>query len=268
MNISSAYSLSGLAEVQANSLGKTLSTSSVGKTADKNSEMALSEQLVIHKSSLSQGLESMNSGIAVSIPLQEAGLAAQTGLLQNIKKEALNALNEVDSPEAKEDSKQEIEKNLDRFDTIAETTSYKGEKLLVTRGDVSDDLSISTDDTIIEMSKADTKGVSETLRGYLPYFSSNSSAIDNMLNDIDTGIDQLSVYSSEFETASNSFMANAKAKMNEESQALEEKSNRKRDIDYEKEVSEFSKDNLLNQLGHMIKTQANTVQERSVPLLS
>lgn len=264
MNIDSSYNINSLSNVQTNSVEKLSTASSINKTADDASGLVISDQLSIQKSSLSQGLENMNSGIAMSSIAQSA-IANQKELLENIKTDLIQAMSDTTSDEGKDAIKEQITKNLDQYDQIASSTNYNGEKLLVTKGDASDDISIVGDDSIIDMSKADTKSLSDTLRGYLSNF--DSGAMDNMLNDINTAHSKLDSYASDFGSASNAFKSTANNYMSAEKEMANAKSTIK-DVDYAKEVSDFSKNNLLTQIGYLMQTQANPVQSRSVPLIS
>ncbi len=268
MDISTSYNtnIQGLVGVQSNSLEKISSALAINKASDDASGLQIADQLGLQKSSLAQSIENMNSGIAMS-SIAQSGISSQKELLENIKTETLKAMSATTSDEGRDAIANQISKYVEQYEQIAGSTNYNGQSLLKTSGDVTDDLSIATDSSIIEMSKADTMSISDKLKSFLADFSTNPDSMNGIISTVDNGIDQLASYASDFGSAMNAFASNARNSMTTEKELATAQSTIM-DIDYAKEVSSFSKTNLQSQIGLIMQTQANAVQSRSINLLS
>ncbi|MEA3288725.1 MAG: flagellin [Campylobacterota bacterium] len=266
MDINTSYNIQGLSGVQANSLEKIGSALAVNKAADDASGLAISDNLGLQKSSLTQSIENMNSGIAMSM-IAQGGMREQESLLENIKTETLKSMNGTMSQDDRSAIAEQISKYIQEYERISESTNYNGQKLLETQGDTTDDISIVSDDSIIEMSKADTKSISEKLKSFMSDFATNSESRDGLLDAINEGMDQLAVYASDYGSAQNQFESYARNAMSTEKEIASAKSTIL-DIDYSKEVSDFSKTNLQTQIGYLMQTQANALQAKNIALLS
>jgi flagellin len=252
--------------VQSSSLEKLSSALAVNRASDDASGLAIADKLGVQKSSLAQSIENMNSGIAMSSIAQD-GISSQKEILENIKTETLKAMNATTSDEGRAAIANQISKYIDQYEQISSSTTYNGQKLLEASGDATDDISIVGDGSIIQMARADTKSVSDTLRTFMSDFTTNSDSMSGMLQAVDSGINQLGTYASNFGSASNAFASNARNSMVTEKEIASAQSTIL-DIDYGKEVSNFSKTNLQSQIGLIMQTQANAVQSRSINLLS
>jgi flagellin len=268
MDINTSYNtnIQGFIGVQSNSLEKLSSALAINKASDDASGLAIADKLGLQKSSLTQTVENMNSGIAMS-SIAQGGISSQKELLENIKTETLKAMNGTTSEEGRDAIANQISKYIDQYEQVANSTNYNGQSLLKTTGDATDDLSIVGDDTIIEMSKADTMSISDTLKSFMSDFSTNKASMDGLLDAVDNGIDQLASYASDYGSAMNSFASNARNSMTTEKELASAESTIM-DIDYAKESADFNKTNLMSQIGMIVQSQANAVQSRVVSNLS
>ncbi|MEA3383393.1 MAG: flagellin [Campylobacterota bacterium] len=268
MDINTSYnpSIQGLVGAQSNSLERIGSALAINSASDDASGLAIADQLGLQKSSLSQSIDNMNSGIAMS-NIAQSGISNQQDLLENIKTETLKAMNGTTSADGREAIANQINKYIDQYEQISDSTNYNGQTLLQTAGDTTDDLSVVGEDSIIEMSKADTKSISDQLRSFMSDFTSNPNSMSGMLDAVDNGMNQLASYASDFGSASNAFASNARNSITTEKELASAQSTIM-DIDYSKEVSDFSKTNLQTQIGLIMQTQANAVQSRNINLLS
>lgn len=267
MNIDSsyvnAYDISG---IQQSSLERIGSALAINKASDDPAGSAIGSALGVEKSALSQSVENMNSGIALS-NIAQGGLSQQQELLETIKTETLKANNGTMSEEDREIIGQQINKYIEQYDNIANSTTYNGNTLLKTDDTASDDISIVDNESTIEMEKADTTSISDSLKALMSDFSTNVNSRNSLLETLDQGINELSSYQSDFGSASNALEASARNSISTETQIATAQST-VMDIDYSKEVNDFSKTNLLSQIGLMMQSQANAVQGRSINLLS
>lgn len=267
MNVDSsyvnAYDISG---IQQNSLERIGSALAINKASDDPSGLTIGTSLGIEKSSLSQAVENMNSGIAMS-NIAQSGLSSQQDILQNIHTETLKAMNGTMTVDDKDIIAQQINKYIEQFDTIANTTTYNGTTLLKTDGSTNDDISIVDKAATISMEKSDTLSITDTLKSLLSDFTTNSDSVTTMLDTLDQGMNDLASFQSDFGSAANAMESSARNSISTEKEIATAQST-VMDIDYSKEVSSFSKTNLLSQIGLMMQTQANAVQGRNISLLS
>ncbi len=267
MNINSSYTnLQSINDVQSTSLEKIGTALAINKASDDASGLAIADALGLQKSSVSQSLENMNSGIAMS-NIAQSGISSQKELLENIKTETLKAMNGTTSQDGREAIQNQISKYLDQYEAIASSTTYNDTSLLKTTGDSSDDVSIANGDSNISMEKVDTTSISDSLKSFLGDFATNSSSMQNMLNAVDQGMTKLATYASDFGSASNAMESSARNSISTEVELAKAQSTIM-DIDYSKEVSDFSKTNIMSQMGLIMQTQANAIQQRNIDLLS
>ena len=267
MNINSSYvNAYDIGGIQQNSLEKIGNALAINKASDDAAGLAIGTKLGVEKSSLSQAVENMNGGIAMS-NIAQAGLSKQEELLENIKTETLKAMNGTMNQDDKEIIGQQINKYIEEFENIANTTNYNGTSLLKTDGTSSDDISIADKESIIEMEKSDTTSISDTLKSLMSDFTTNPNSMTSMLNTVDQGITQISSFQSDFGSAANAMESSARNSISTEKEIASAQSTIM-DIDYSKEVSSFSKNNLLSQIGLVMQTQANAIQGRNISLLS
>ena len=84
MNINSSYtSLQNINDLQSTSLEKIGTALAINKAADDASGLAIADALGLQKSSVSQSLENMNSGIAMG-NIAQSGIASQQDILENL----------------------------------------------------------------------------------------------------------------------------------------------------------------------------------------
>ena len=98
-------------------------------------------------------------------------------------------------------------------------------------------------------------------------FSTNPDSRNTLLTTLDQSMSQINSYQSDFGSASNALESSARNAIKMETEMASSQSTIM-DIDYSKEVSSFSKTNLLSQIGLMMQSQANAIQGRNISLLS
>ncbi len=267
MNINSSYTgLQGINDLQSSSLERISSGQAINKASDDASGLIIATNIGVEKSSISQSIENMNSGIAMS-NIAQSGISSQKEILENIKTETLKAMNGTMNESDRNKISDRISKYVEEFDSIANSTTYNGTSLLKTDGTPNDDISIVDEDSTIDMEKADTLSVSDTLKAALTNFATDPNSMSNMLKAVDNGMDQLAEYASDYGGASNAMMSSARNSISTEKELASAQSTIL-DIDYSKEVSDFSKTNIMSQIGYAMQTQANAVTARNISLLS
>jgi len=267
MNIDSSYiNAYNVNNVSASSIEKLSSGLAINKASDDASGLAIGDGLGVQKSSLAQSVENTISGVALS-NIAQGGISNQQDILEEINTLTLQAMNGTTSAEGREAISQQIGKYIEQYDQIANSTTYNGEQLLKAAGDSSDDMSIVGQDAIVEISKADTTSISDSLKSFLNDFATDPNARTGMLDAVNQGMTQLASYASDYGSASNQLESMTRNYMTQETNTARAESIIM-DIDYSKEVSNFSKSNLLTQIGYLMQTQANAHQQRNIALLS
>lgn len=269
MNINSNYTnLQELNNYQSSSLEKLGTAQNINNSSDNPSGLLVVDTLDLQQKSISQSIDNANSGIAMS-NIAQGAMASQKELLENIKVETLKAMNGTMNDDDKASVAKQISKYIDQYDNIAEQTNYNGDSLLKTSDDESEnDISIAGESSkIVSMEKADTMSISDKLKSFMSDFTTNPNSMKDMLKTVDDGMEQIAKYSGNFGSASNSLASSIRNSLNTETQIARGQST-VLDVDYNKEVSDFSKANLKAQIGMFVHSQANAIQSRNIALLT
>jgi len=265
MNINSSYT--GLYGLESLSTLEKLGTAlSINKSSDDASKLIEAEAFELSQQSLSQSLDNMSSGIAMST-IAQTGVSSQKELLENIKIDTLKAMSDTTGTDGRKAIEKQINKYIEEYSQISDRTTYNGETLLKTSGNIDDELSIVGESSIIGMEKANTTSISDDMKSAMLNFSNDASSRDAFLDIVNSGIDKLSSYASDFGSAQNAMESTVKFSLATEMDLALAKSTII-DIDYHKEIETFSKTNLQSQIGFLVQTQANAVQNRTISLLS
>lgn len=267
MNIDSSYvNAYNVNSVSASSVEKLSSGLAINKASDDPAGLVIGDSLGVQKSSLAQAVGNTISGVALS-NIAQGGILNQQEILEKINTLTLQANTATTNADGRDIIANEISGLIESYDKISDSTTYNGEKLLQTAADSSDDISIIAEDSIVDISKADTTSISDSLKSFLNNFATDQNARDGMLDTLKDGMKKLASFASDYGSASNQLESMTRNYMTQETNTARAESNIM-DIDYSKEVSNFSKSNLLTQVGYIMQTQANAHQQRNIALLS
>ena len=266
MTINNTNTLPNVGSTQSDLIQKLSTGLEINKASDDASGLLIADNLGIQKSSLAQSVENVSSGIAMS-NIAQGAISSQKDILETIRTETLKAMNGTTSQEGRESIANQINKYIEQYEQIADSTNYNGEQLLKTAGDSSDDLSVVGDESIITMQKADTTSISDQLKSFMADFTTNPDSMKNILSAVDNGINTLSAQESEFGSTSNSLESMARNYMSAQTNIANAQSSIM-DFDFSKGISDFNKTNIQTQIGYLMQSQANAVQSRTVSLLS
>jgi flagellin len=244
-------------------LRQVTSSDTAAQISKNTSTLAVSDGLKLQQRVLSQTIDNATNGIALANIAQE-GLKQQSEILQRIYElTSTKTLNQEDNKMIVN----EVDKLLQSFEDIAESTTYNGEVLLQISGDeADDDLSIAAEEKIVSIYKADTTTISDNLRIVLGEFFSNPASREGLLEVLKKGIDQLASFTSEYKNVSNTLEVSVEKNL---TQTVNSANSRPKiaDTDYGVEVTNYSKANVLAQMGYFMQTQANAHQNRTIDLL-
>ena len=262
----------GYVEAQ-KSLEKIATGLQLNQAADDASSLAISEKLDVEASGISQSIENVNSGLALT-QIGDRAIDEQSKLLDNIKEKLLEAANGTTSDEGREALFDEIQSSLEQLDNIAEQTNYNGQNILqADRDDQSASNAVqfqagTSSDDIVESGgiQANTQGLNlQSLRD-LDVSDFTADAARNFLDDIDNAVDTLNSYRGELGSTSNQLESSSR-NLTTQYTNTREASAILSNVDYASEVTNFSKQNILAQVGAFTQAQSNVTQTAVLRLL-
>ena len=253
---------------QTNPLEKIATSREINKAADDPALLAISEQLNLNQSGLTQSIENVNNAIS-ALNIGEDALSNQAGILDTVRERLQTAATDTTNDEQRAIINDEVNRLLEQFDNIASSTNYNGETLLqkdFENTDESNGLSVQTsndaeDTTSLEGIQSNTEGLN--LSSLADNDSLTAQNASEYLDLIDNAIEKLSDYRSEVGSVSNQLESSFNSLSSQYANngaASSVISN----IDYASEVADFSKQNILAQVGSFGQAQANNINQHSV----
>lgn len=235
---------------------------------DEALNLSISDIYNKKRDELSKTFQSLNEGLAIN-EISKRGLEKQAELIKNVEDTLYNAKESKDFEENKNDLKAELVDELNKFNEIADTTTYKNEKLLtVDKKEDNNILTVSTKDQVFTLNKPETKEISSSLaQNFKENSFSSENDIDSALYETASANNKLNELIDNFNNTEEKIERSARDTISEQIQLSKENSSL-RDIDFGAETSDFSKTNVNSQLGFLVGSQANIVQDQSVRLLS
>jgi len=230
--------------------------------------LAISETLKLNESGLTQGIENINSALSY-LKIGDSALGEQSDILDSVKEKLLEASTDTTSDEQRGIIKNEINDLLEQFDNIASSTNYNNETILQNSSEDSSSsnsfgVQIGTESSDFVSSnsiQSNLEGLG--LKDLLNDTNFTADSARSYLETIDDAISQVSDYRSDIGSTANqlesSFTSLSSQVVNTNS-ALSTISN----IDFAKEVENFSKQNILAQVGAFGHAQANNINQQSV----
>ncbi len=240
----------------------------ITKASDDPALLAISEQLNYEQSGLTQSIENTNSALSY-LQIGDGALKEQSDILNTIREKTLEAATDTTSDDQRNIIKNEIDKLLEQFDNIASTTSYGSDSILQNNRDdqsESNPFSVqigtdSSDYTTLNSLQSNTQGLG--LEQFLKDGSFSADDARAYLDTIDEASDKLQDFRSEIGSTAQqleSSYTSLSSQVVNNSSALSTISN----VDFAKEVSSFSKQNILAQVGSFGQAQANNINQQAV----
>lgn len=245
----------------------------INQASDDASSLAIASNLLAQGNGYSQAVENTNSAIAAT-QIADGAVNAQSKILDNIQEKLLQASTDTTSQEGREALLKGIQGQLNAIDNIAKGTNYNGETLLQAGENdtgVSSDLQYQSGiegGDLIEQSgiQSNTEGLG--LTGLLNQDPATFTSADARayLEDISNAIDTINDYRGELGSTSNQLQSANSTLLTQEASTLQAAS--VFDTDYAKESANFSKQNILSQIGAFVQAQGNPSQDVVTRLLS
>ena len=244
----------------------------LNKSADNASSLAISTNLLAQGNGYSQAIENTNSAIAAT-QIASSATTEQSKILDNIKEKLLQASTDTTSQEGRDVLLKDIKSQLEQFDKIASSTNYNGQTLLQ---NTADDKSASQTqqyqtglkgENILESTSVQSNVQSLGLTALLNQDSTTFSSSDarGFLESVDVAINGLNDIKSEFGAMQNQLQSSNRNLISQETSTLQ--ANSAFDANYAKESSNFSKQNVLAQIGAFSQAQGNNINQQMVSRL-
>ncbi len=243
----------------------------INNASDDPSGLALQTNLQVQASGYSQAVENSNSAIALS-QIADGALTGQATILDNVRSNLLQASTDTTSQEGREALLQDTQNLLRQFDDIASQTNYNGNTLLQNSSDnqsPSETLQLqvtSEDGEAIETQnvQSNTQGLDLTNLLNQDPATFDSETARGYLDTIDTAIDDLNNIRQEFGSIQNQVESNTRNLLTQTTSTLGADTS---NTDYAKEISNFSKQNILAQIGAFGAAQSNNINQQTVTRL-
>lgn len=258
-------------------LNKTLERVATGlllnKAADNAASLAISDNLRTEASGVYQSMENVNSALAMT-QIGDKAMGEQSNILDSVKKDLLQASTDTTSQEGRDALLEKVQKSLEQLNNIASQTNYNGTNLLqASSTDKSATASqefqagSGSSDTIATNSvQANTTGLGlDDLLNQDPN-SFDASTARSFLDTVDEAINTLNSERSNFGSTANQLESSYRNLATQYTSTMEARSILT-DVDYAKETSSFSKQNILAQVGAFGLAQSNVSQQNVLRLL-
>ena len=233
------------------------------------SSLSISNSLLAQSNGYGQALENANSAIAAT-QIASGATTEQSNILNNVKEKLLQASTDTTSQEGRDAILKDIQKQLEQFDKIASGTNYNGQTLLQksstdnSASDVQQFQSGLKGEQLIETSsvQSNTEGLGLTDLVNQDATTFSSSDAKNFLETVDKAINKLNDVRGEFGSVQNQLESSSRNLLAQHTSTLSAAA--LFDTDYAKESSNFSKQNILAQIGAFGQVQSNNINQQTV----
>ena len=241
----------------------------LNQSSDNASSLSIANSLLAQSNGYSQAIENTNSAIASS-QIASSATNEQSKILDTIKEKLLQASTDTTSKEGRDAILKEIKAQLNQFDKIASSTNYNGQTLLQkssTDSSASDSQQYQSGlkgEDIIESSSVQSNTQGLGLSALVNQNSTTFSASDarDLLKSVDNAINGLNEIRTEFGTTQKQLESSSRNLLTQQTSTLNAAS--LFDTDYAKESSNFSKQNILAQIGAYGQVQSTSVNQQNV----
>ncbi len=241
----------------------------LNQSSDNASSLSISNSLLAQSNGYGQALENANSAIAAT-QIASGATTEQSNILNNVKEKLLQASTDTTSQEGRDAILKDIQKQLEQFDKIASGTNYNGQTLLQksstdnSASDVQQFQSGLKGEQLIETSSVQSNteglGLTDLINQDTTTFSSSDAK--NFLETVDKAINKLNDVRGEFGSVQNQLESSSRNLLAQQTSTLSAAA--LFDTDYAKESSNFSKQNILAQIGAFGQVQSNNINQQTV----
>lgn len=244
----------------------------LNQSSDNASSLAIANNLLTQSNGYSQAIENTNSAIAAT-QIASGATNEQSKILDNVREKLLQASSDTTSKEGRDAILKDIKSQLEQFDKIASGTNYNGQTLLQkseTDNSASEAQQYQSGlkgENLIETSAIQSNttglGLSDLVNQNASTFTSADAR--GFLEKIDNAAKGLSEIRSDIGAVQNQLESSGRSLTNQKTNTLNAAS--MFDTNYAKESSNFSKQNILAQIGAFGQAQANNMNQQIVSRL-
>lgn len=237
----------------------------INSAKDDAAGQAIATRFTANIRGLTQAARNANDGISLA-QTAEGGMDEITSNIQRIRELTVQALNDTNTLEDRNSIQEEIKQRLDEIDRIARETSFNGRSVL----NSSDTLNIqvgANDGQIIQVQLMTLNTTSLGINGLnVSTIASGATPPATILQPIDDALKDIASFRSTLGAAQNRFestISSLSVTVNNLSAAR----SRIEDADYSVEVSEMTRNQILQQAGTAVLAQANQIPQNVLALL-
>lgn len=237
----------------------------INSAKDDAAGQAIATRFTANIRGLTQAARNANDGISLA-QTAEGGMDEITNNIQRIRELTVQALNDTNTLEDRNSIQEEIKQRLDEIDRIARETSFNGRSVL----NSSDTLNIqvgANDGQIIQVQLMTLNTTSLGINGLnVSTIASGATPPATILQPIDDALKDIASFRSTLGAAQNRFestISSLSVTVNNLSAAR----SRIEDADYSVEVSEMTRNQILQQAGTAVLAQANQIPQNVLALL-
>mgnify|MGYP002742680228 CR=1 FL=1 len=256
--------------VNASGMGKSLEKLSTGqrvnRAADDAAGLTISEKMRSQVRGLNQASRNAQDGIS-AVQTAEGALDEVHSMLQRMRELTVQAGNDTNQAKDREAIKAEIDQLYDEIDSISTKTEFNKQKLLNGSFAAGKKLQVGANEgqtLTISIGKMGASAIGLLAKNDLKVESNQE--VSKSIKKIDDAIEKVSTQRSKLGAVQNRLEHTIKNLDNaaENTQAAE---SRIRDTNMAKEMSTFTKNNVLSQAAQAMISQANQVPQQALQLL-
>ncbi len=244
----------------------------INQASDDPSGLSILNNLQVQSSGLTQAIENSNSAVALT-QIADSALSRQSTILDDVKEKLLQASTDTTSQQGREAILQDIQGQLRQLNDVASQTNYNGQTFLQ---NASDDSSASQtlqfqasseNGTPIETTSIQSNTQGLDLEGLLNQDPAtfDSATARSFLENVDNAINTVSNNRSEFAAVQNQLDSSTRNLLNQRDSTLNAAS--VFNTNFAAETANFSKQNILAQVGAFGAAQSNNINQSIVTRL-
>ncbi len=258
--------LSGTTQLQEKSLERLSSGYRINKAGDDAAGLAISENLKAQIRGLRQAKRNASDGISL-VQVTEGGLNEISNILIRLRESGVQAASDTIGDVERSFTDREFQSLKEELQRIAESTSFNGTPLLSGREE-NIDIQVGTRNTANDKLSYNTKFADARLQalGMQMEKVTDKLSAQESLSKIDTSITKVNEIRSTLGAMQNRLQSTVNSiAISDEN--LSAANSRIRDTDIAAESSELMKQNILQQAGTAVLSQANSSQQLALKLL-
>lgn len=258
--------LTGSTENQQKSLERLSSGSRINKAGDDAAGLAISENLKAQIRGLRQAKRNASDGISL-VQVTEGGLNEISNILVRLRELSVQAASDTIGDTERSFTDREFQSLKQEIQRISENTNYNGTQVLAGRENPID-IQVGIYNTANDRLSYDTKFADSRLAalGIAEEAVNSKLGAQTSLAKIDFGLKQVNEVRSTLGAMQNR-LASTINNLSIYDENLSAANSRIRDVDIAEESSELVKQNILQQAGVSVLSQANSSQQQALKLL-